>query len=100
MTTKIVKKTICSFSISISNLVSSTSSIFSAKIDPVVCVDCVFWKELNNFYLHFISEESLVRDAGQCVHSSVSLVKVEYSIHVIKHLSALSNKFLTASILQ
>ena len=38
---------------SISNLVFLTCSILSAKSDPLVCVDLVFWKELNKCFLYF-----------------------------------------------
>ena len=35
------------------NLVFLPSSILSAKIDPLVCVDLVFWTELNKSFLCF-----------------------------------------------
>ena len=36
-----------------SNLVLSTCPIPSANTDPLVCVDLVFWKEPNKFFLYF-----------------------------------------------
>ena len=36
-----------------SNLVFLTCSILSAKTDQLVCVDLVFWKQLNKYFLNF-----------------------------------------------
>ena len=38
------------------NLVLLTCSFLSGKTDPLVCVDLVFWKELNNCFLYFFLE--------------------------------------------
>ena len=38
---------------STSNLVFSTCSILSAKTHSLVCVDLVFWKEVNKYFSYF-----------------------------------------------
>ena len=44
--------------------------------------------------------ESLFRDAGHSVHSSVSLFKIDCFLQDIKHLTALDNNISTESILE
>ena len=74
-----------------SNLVLSTCSILSAKIDLLVCVDLVLWMELNKFFLCVFLKSSFL-NAGHSVHSSV-LVKMNCPLHIIKELSTLDINF-------
>ena len=76
-----------------SNLDSLICSFLSANTDPLVCVVFVFWNELNKCFLYFFPQESLFCTARFSVHSPVSLIRVNCSLHEIKHLSTLCNKF-------
>ena len=82
-----------------SNLIFLTFSILSANTESLVCVVFVFWKELNKCFLYFFFK-SLFCNARHSVNSFVSLIKVNCSLHVIKHLSTLWNNFSTESILE
>ena len=42
------------------------------------------------FYVLF-PQESLFRVAGQYVHCPVSLIKIDCSVHIVKHLTTLDN---------
>ena len=45
-------------------------------------------------------QESLFRDAGQSVRSSVSLIKKDCSLQIIKHLTTFDNNISTESIIE
>ena len=76
-----------------SNLAFLTCSILSANTDPKVCVDLVFWKELNYCFFVLFPQESLFRDAGHSLHSSVLLVGMKWPLQIFKDLSTLDNNF-------
>ena len=48
----------------------------------------------------FFPHESLFRDAGHSIHSSISLIKIDCSLQIIKHLTALDNNISTESVLE
>ena len=74
-------------------------SILSARSDPLVFLDFVFWKELGRRFRYF-SFRSFFRDAVHSVHTFGSLIKLDGSLHIIQPLSALGNKFVTQSFLE
>ena len=45
-------------------------------------------------------QESLFRDAGRFVHSSVLVVEMSCLMHIIEKLSTLDNKFATEAVLE
>ena len=45
-------------------------------------------------------QEALFRNAGNFMHSFVSLIEINYSVHNIKQLTTLDNIFSTESILE
>ena len=49
-----------------SNLAFLTFSILSAKTDPLVCIDLVFWKELNKSFCTFSSRVSFLQCSAFC----------------------------------
>ena len=51
------------------------------------------------FFVLF-AQESLLRDAGHSVHSSVLLVELNYSLQIIKELSTVDNNFATEAVLE
>ena len=75
-------------------------SILSAKSDQLVCVDLVLWKELNNCFYVLFPQESLFRDAGHSVHSSVLVVETNRRLPIMKELSTLDNNFATGAEIQ
>ena len=44
-------------------------------------------------------QESPFRDAAHSVHSSVSLIKIDNSLHIIKHFTTCDNNISTETIL-
>ena len=48
----------------------------------------------------FFPQEFRFRDAGNSMHSFVSLIKIDCSLHRIEHLTALDNNNSTESILE
>ena len=75
-------------------------SILSAKVDPLVCVDLVFCKQLNKGFSYFFHQKSLVRDAGKFVPSSVLVVEMKCRLHIIKELATLDNFFTIESVFE
>ena len=71
-----------------------TCSNLSTKTDPMVCVGFVFLKELKICFLFFLVQESLFREVGHSVRSSVSLIKADCSLPTIRHLPPLTKIFL------
>ena len=82
-----------------SNLVILTFSILSPNTEALVCVVFVFRNELNKGFLYFFLK-SLFCKARHSVNSLVSVIEVNSSLHVIKHLSTLYKNFSTESILE
>ena len=72
-------------------LVFSASSILSAKTDPLVCIDLVFWKGLNKCFFLIFPQESLFREAGHSVESFAMVVELNYLVQNFKQLSTLDN---------
>ena len=51
-------------------------------------------------FFEIFPQESLFRDAGHSVQSSVLLVELNCSLQIIKELSSLDNNFVTEAVLE
>ena len=82
-----IKKTIYIFISSNSSLVFLTFSNLSAKIDPLVCVDLVFWKELKKCFFFYFFPNCLFSRCWAFWPLSVLVVETNYPLHTLKKLS-------------
>ena len=80
-----------------SDLVFLTSSILSAKSDPLVCVDSFFWRELNKYFLYFFLKSLFFALLG-IPSTPVLVVALNCPLHIIKDFSPLDNNFATESV--
>ena len=59
------------------------------------CADFVFWQELKKCFLFFFLECPFFTMLGILFSCSVVLIKLDYALHIIKHLTTPNNNIST-----
>ena len=75
-------------------------SILSANTEPLVCVDFFLLENRHKVLFKLFSQDPHFCNTRLFVHSSVSLVKSDCFLHIVKHISTLCNNFPAESILE